>query len=437
MGKSRRRREPYQVSIENLSHEGRGVGRVNGKTVFVTGALPGEQVLARKTRGRKSFDEAIALEINEPNPDRVAPNCPHYDICGGCSLQHLHEDKQIAHKQNVLLELFAHHAGAEPEQLMPPLRGDAWHYRRRARLGVKHVEKKGGVLVGFREKASPYIADIHRCEVLHESIGYRLDEFRALIEKLSIKSKIPQLEVAVGDEHAAIIVRHLEGFTEQDLTQLKAFQAEFGISLYLQPKGEDSVHPLDQSSRLLHYSLDGISFQFTPSNFIQVNQAINRKMVERVIENLALESNDTVLDLFCGLGNFTLPMAKRVRHIHGVEGDPALVELAKLNAERNQIDNADFTAMNLADPDVLSKLRLADYNKLLLDPPRSGAEEIILASDLSNIELLVYVSCNPVTLARDAGHLLASHGYKLKKLGVMDMFPHTSHVESLAIFARR
>ena len=436
MSKSRKRREPYEVVIENLSHEGRGVGRVNGKTVFVAGALPGEKVLAQKVRGRKSFDEAVALEIENPNPDRVEAKCPHYEICGGCSLQHLSEERQVSHKQSVLLELFQHHAGAQPEKLMTPLTASPWHYRRRARLGVKFVEKKGGVLVGFREKASPYIADIHRCEVLHESVGYRLDELRALIEKLSIKAKIPQLEVAVGDDATALIVRHLEPFDSSDIECLSAFQTESRISLFLQPKGEDSVHPLNAQTSSLHYTVGNLRFEFTPNNFIQINQAINRKMIALVIENLDLDADDNVLDLFCGLGNFTLPIAEQVKSVHGVEGDDALVKLARNNAAANNLSNVTFTAMNLAKPELLADLEINNYNKILLDPPRSGAEEILLAGSLQHIDLLVYVSCNPVTLARDAGHLIKTHGFKLAKLGVMDMFPHTSHVESVAVFAR-
>ena len=436
MSKSRKRREPYQVVIENLSHEGRGVGRVNGKTVFVAGALPGERVLVRKIRGRKSFDEAIALEIDDPNPNRVEPKCNYYEICGGCSLQHLSVECQITHKQEVLLELFAHHAGVMPEEVLVPLTSSPWHYRRRARLGVKNVEKKGGVLVGFREKASPYIADIHRCEVLHQSIGYRLDELRSLIEGLSIKTKIPQLEVAVGDDKTALIVRHLQAFSDSDLERLAQFQHDAGISIFLQPKGEDSVHALNDQTGFLHYSLDDIRFEFSPSNFIQVNQAINQQMIMAVKKELSLSEQDKLLDLFCGLGNFTLPIAKQVEQVHGIEGDAALVALAERNAACNAIDNATFTAMNLADADLFANFPVSEYNKILLDPPRSGAEEIVANSDLSKVELLAYVSCNPVTLARDTAYLVKSHGFKLTKLGVMDMFPHTSHVESLAIFAR-
>ena len=299
------------------------------------------------------------------------------------------------------------------------------------------MEKKGGVLVGFREKASPYIADIHRCEVLHESVGYRLDELRALIEKLSIKSKIPQLEVAVGDDSTALIVRHLEPFENADIQHLEAFQTESGISLFLQPKGEDSVHPLNEQTRSLHYSVGNLRFEFTPNNFIQINQTINRKMIALVLESLALEHDDRVLDLFCGLGNFTLPIAEKAESVHGVEGDEALVKLARNNAATNNLSNATFTAMNLAAPELLADLAIHQYNKILLDPPRSGAEEILLTGSLQHIESLVYVSCNPVTLARDAGHLIKTHGFKLAKLGVMDMFPHTSHVESLAVFARK
>ncbi|MGR8948779.1 MAG: 23S rRNA (uracil(1939)-C(5))-methyltransferase RlmD [Gammaproteobacteria bacterium] len=436
MSRKRQRREPYQVAIDNLSHEGRGVGRVNGKTVFVAGALPGEQVLARKTRGRKSFDEAIALEVEQPNSDRVEPQCPHYSICGGCSLQHLASDKQIEHKQAVLLELFQHHADASPAEVLAPVHATPWRYRRRARLGVKYVEKKGGVLVGFREKASPYIADIQHCEVLHESIGGQLLPLRALIESLSIKAKVPQLEVAVGDNTSAIIIRHLEPFSEQDIARLNDFQNSSSISLYLQPKGEDSVRPLNDETRSLSYTVEGLEFGFSPSNFVQVNHAINCQMIAAVKSYLRLEKSDNVLDLFCGLGNFTLPIAKAVNHIHGIEGDEALVNLAKDNARANSINNASFAKMDLSDEALLQNLELPKYNKLLLDPPRSGAEEILLSGNMDALNLVAYVSCNPVTLARDAKHLLKTHKFRLTKLGVMDMFPHTSHVESLAIFER-
>ncbi|MEM7467959.1 MAG: 23S rRNA (uracil(1939)-C(5))-methyltransferase RlmD [Pseudomonadota bacterium] len=436
MSKSRRRREPYSVAIENLSHEGRGVGRVNGKTVFVAGGLPGEQVLAQKTRGRKSFDEAIALEVENPNPHRVNPECAHYAICGGCSLQHLASDQQIAHKQAVLLELFQHHAGVACEEVLAPIQASPWQYRRRARLGVKFVEKKGGVLVGFREKSSPYIADINRCEVLHPSIGDILLTLRKFIAELSIKTKVPQLEIAVGDEHTAIILRHLEPFSPADEAVLASFQTESGLSLFLQPGGEDTVHPLNQNSQHLSYGIDDIQFHFSPSNFIQVNQAINQKMISAVMSHLALEPTDRVLDLFCGLGNFTLPIAKKIDAIHGVEGDDQLVELALSNAKKNEIGNATFEKMNLADPTELQGLALQNFNKLILDPPRTGAEDFILNCDIPSVRKIAYVSCNPVTLARDAGHLITKYGFKLTKLGVMDMFPHTSHVESLAIFTR-
>ncbi len=435
MSKSRRR-QPFEVCIDNLSHEGRGVGRVNGKTIFVRGALPGETALVRKTRGRKSFDEGLALEISNPNPDRVAAECAHYEICGGCSLQHLASEKQISHKQSVLLELFDHHAGAEPQEVLPPLTADIWHYRRRARLGVKLVEKKGGILVGFREKASPYIADIAQCEVLDKSIGYRLGELRTLIGGLSIANKIPQLEVAIGDSTTAIIVRHLEGLSTEDIVRLAEFQKQMKISLFLQPAGEDSVHPLNSDTGHLAYSVEGINFQFTPSNFVQVNHAINVKMINAVIEHLALGREDKLLDLFCGLGNFTLPLARLVNSVHGVEGDTALVNLAQSNALANEVDNATFTKMDLTDENFFHKLEMEKYNKILLDPPRSGAEKLLASGRLDNIEKIAYVSCNPVTLARDAKHLLENHGFCLDKLGVMDMFPHTSHVESLAIFSQ-
>ena len=436
MSRNRRRREPIEVAIDNLSHEGRGVGRVNGKTVFVAGALPGEQVVARKVRGRKSFDEALALEIENPNPQRVNPRCAHYAICGGCSLQHLGSEQQIQHKQSVLLELFEHHAEIAPEEILAPIAATPWGYRRRARLGVKFVEKKGGVLVGFREKASPYIADIERCEVLDPRVGEQLMTLRALIARLSINTKIPQLEVAIGDDTTAIIVRHLQPFTDQDLEILTEFQNQSQISLYLQPEGEASVHPLNSQTRTLSYHVGELEFKFSPSNFVQVNHAINCQMIDTVIDHLQLQVNDTVLDLFCGLGNFTLPISKSVKHVHGIEGDEALVQLAGDNARHNAVGNATFEKMDLSDEDLLNNIELTNYNKLLLDPPRSGAEQLLLSGNLDTVDLLAYVSCNPVTLARDAKHLLKKHQFKLTKLGVMDMFPHTAHVESLAIFAR-
>lgn len=435
MSKSRRR-EPFEVVIDNLSHEGRGVGRVNGKTIFVAGALPGETALVRKTRGRKSFDEGIALEITNPNPDRIEAKCSHYEICGGCSLQHLPADKQIEHKQSVLLELFSHHANATPQEILPPLTADQWHYRRRARLGVKFVEKKGGALVGFREKASPYIADIASCEVLDKSVGYHLGELRELVNGLSIPDKVPQLEVAIGDATTAIIVRHLESFSAEDLSLLEEFQEKMNISLFLQPSGESSVHPLNEHAKQLSYNIDDIEFSFTPSNFVQVNQSINRRMISIVSSHLDLNTEDNLLDLFCGLGNFTLPLSRQANSVHGIEGDTALVELAKKNALANDITNATFAKMDLADEDFLKTLDLRKFNKILLDPPRSGAESILTSGDLSEVETVAYVSCNPVTLARDAKHLVEKHGFCLSKLGVMDMFPHTSHVESLAIFKR-
>lgn len=435
MSKSRRR-EPFEVVIDNLSHEGRGVGRVNGKTVFVAGALPGETALVRKTRGRKSFDEGIALEISNHNPDRIDAKCNHYEICGGCSLQHLTTEKQIDHKQSVLLELVAHHGNTTPQEVLPPLTADAWHYRRRARLGVKFVEKKGGALVGFREKASPYIADIASCEVLDKSVGYRLGELRELVNGLSIPDKVPQLEVAIGDDTTAIIVRHLEPFTVEDLSRLEEFQESMNISLFLQPSGESSVHPLNERTSQLSYSIDGIEFKFTPSNFVQVNQSINKKMISTVGAHLDLNAEDNLLDLFCGLGNFTLPLSRQVNAVHGIEGDMALVQLAKANAQANDIGNATFAEMDLADEDFLKTLDLREFNKILLDPPRSGAENILTSGDLREVDTVAYVSCNPVTLARDTKHLVEKHGFSLSKLGVMDMFPHTSHVEALAIFKR-
>jgi len=436
MGRRQKRRDPYTVAIENLSHEGRGVGRINGKTVFVSGALPGESVIARTIRRRASFDEAIVVEVLEPSPDRVEPKCPHAGICGGCSLQHLAAERQIEHKQSVLFEMLEHHAGIAPRERLAALRGPEWGYRRKARLGVKHVPKKGGALVGFREKAAPYIADIEACEVLHPSVGGRLLELRALIDSLSIPDRIPQIEVAIGDTTVALVLRHLAPLSEADRAVLTDFQRRTGIGIYLQPGAEDTVHALDPETVRLSYCVDQITVQFSPTDFTQVNGEINRAMIDVVLERLKVNSDDRVLDLFCGLGNFSLPLARRAGSVVGIEGSADLISRARENAALNNIDKCTFVRADLADVNDISRIDMNGITKVLLDPPRTGADMIVRELDLKAVDRVVYVSCNPVTLARDAKGIVERHGFELVGAGVMDMFPHTSHVESIAIFEK-
>jgi 23S rRNA (uracil1939-C5)-methyltransferase len=430
----------FEAAIESLSHEGRGIAHINGKTTFIDGGLPGERVLFQYTRTRTRMDEGKTVEILEPSASRVIPRCAHFGVCGGCSLQHLDPAAQLEHKQAVLLEQLRHVGKVEPKEILLPLTGPVWAYRHRARLGVKHVPKKGGVLVGFREKASPFIADITQCEVLHPAVGLRLKELRTLIETLSIREQVPQIEVAIGDAQVALVLRHLAPFSAEDLTQIKRFAETHTIQFYSQSGGLDTITPiwLDPAPPL-YYDLPAnqIRIEFGPSDFTQVNQTINREMVPRVIDLLRLEKHERVLDLFCGLGNFSLPLARRAAFVTGVEGDTDLVKRAQINAEKNGITNVTFIAADLLDQEHHPEFLQQSFDKVLLDPPRTGAIEIIRRLDLLRTKRVVYVSCNPATLARDASALVHEHGFRLLQTGVMDMFPHTTHVEALAIFERR
>lgn len=440
---SRRKRKPLpttpvRVTIDNLNHEGRGVGRVDGKTVFVAGALPGEEVEFTYSAVHRNFDEGVAVNILTASPERIAPRCPHFNVCGGCAMQHLAPDAQIAYKQKVLLDDFRHLGKVQPKEVMPPLRGPHWGYRRKARLGVKYVAKKEKVLVGFRERSSPYLAELTRCEVLHPSVGERIEALGAMIASLSVYDKIAQIEVAVDDTQTALALRNLAELSDEDQAKVKAFAIEHDIHIYLQPGGPDSLTPLWPEHIQLRYVLDNydVSFGFKPGDFTQVNTDINRQMIDRAIEMLELTPEDRVLDLFCGLGNFTLPLARRCREVVGVEGEAKLVERARANAAENQLDNVQFHAADLAGDLEHSPWWKQGFDKVLLDPPRSGAQETLAHIAKMKVGRIVYVSCNPSTLARDAGILVNEYGYKLVQAGVMDMFPHTAHVESIALFVR-
>ncbi|GAB5498929.1 MAG: 23S rRNA (uracil(1939)-C(5))-methyltransferase RlmD [Pseudohongiellaceae bacterium] len=427
--------------------------------MFVAGALAGEQVSARYVRRRSQFDELLTEQVELVAAERVEPPCEYAGICGGCSLQHLATDAQIEFKEQVLLEHLRSATALQPGQfeLLPRLTGETRHYRRKARLAVRVVEKKGGALVGFREKYSTFITDMQNCQVLVSDVAALIAPLREMINSLNGRLQIPQIEVAVGELGAvagsvtdssrdrgmqvALVFRHLQELDSQDLATLTTFAEQHGFHLYLQPGGNDTVHrvyPLpDESPARLSYSLpeQGIELLFHPMDFTQVNGPINRQIVTRVIELLQLDANDRVLDLFCGLGNFTLPVARRVGSVTGIEGSADMVARGAENARHNRLDNTDFAAADLSKPIADHDWAQRSYDKIILDPPRSGAQEIIADVAGLGARCIAYVSCNPITLARDAA-LLLEKGYQLKSAGVMDMFPHTNHVESMAIFER-
>ena len=431
--------EPVNVTIESLSHEGRGITHINGKTVFVDEALPGEQVIIQFTRQHSRFNEAKIVEIIQPSPERIPARCDAYAICGGCSFQHATSQYQIEHKQHIMLEQLRHNGGVTPTEVLPPLTGPAWGYRRRARLGVKYVEKKQKVLVGFREKRSSFLADIKRCEVLHPSVGTILEDLQVLISQLSIYQQLPQIEVAVADNMTVLVFRCLNELSDTDIHLLKEFENRNNIRVHLQPGGIDTVKQLSpDNTQTLVYSLDeyGIDFEFLPTDFIQINADINKTMINRALLLLEPDRQENVLDLFCGLGNFSLPLAKCFKHVTGIEGDAGLIERASHNARRNNIENIEFHVADLAVPELQASFINREYTKILLDPPRAGAKEILEQLSFKNTKRIVYISCNPATLARDAGILVKTKGFNLQKTGVMDMFPHTSHIESIALFTR-
>jgi 23S rRNA (uracil1939-C5)-methyltransferase len=434
----------FEAAIVDLSHDGRGVARIDGKTVFVSGALPGERVRAKLTRRHRSFDEALAQEVLEPSAQRVQARCAHYGVCGGCALQHLDAPEQIAAKQRVLLENLQRIGQVAPERVLPPLTDLHWGYRRKARLGVKWVPKKERAVVGFREADARFIADLAHCHVLVPQVGERLDALSALVGSLEARGTIPQIEVAAGDEQVALVFRHLQPLSQGDRDRLAAFGRAHGLQVHLQPGGSDSVHPLEPDYPPLTFAIPGfdVVLEFRPLDFVQVNAGLNRRMIARALELLDPQPTDRVLDLFCGLGNFTLPLARRAGSVVGVEGDAGLVARARGNAAANGIANAEFHAADLGQDLRGEAWARQGFDMLLLDPPRSGAEAAIgtrtsTQLPLAGMRRVLYVSCHPGSLARDAGMLVREHGFRLAAAGVMDMFPHTAHVESIALFERR
>ncbi len=429
--------EAFEATIESLDHDSRGVAHIDGKATFIEGALPGEEVTFHYITQKKSFDEGVVAEVIKASPDRVTPKCPHYGVCGGCSLQHMDEKAQIFAKQAIMEEHFQHIGKVKPEEILPPLTATHWGYRRKARLGSKYVTKKESQLVGFREKRSAFLAEMNRCEVLDPAVGERITDLRKLIGGMKAYNRIPQIEVAIGDEVVALVFRHLDPLDPEDENTLRDFGVANNIHIYLQPKGPDTAHLIWPEESKLSYRLDefDVELLFKPTDFTQVNIDINRKMVSRALELLDVQPHERVLDLFCGLGNFTLPLSRRTQHVVGVEGDELLVQRGKENAEYNGISNIEFYGADLTKEPHEHPWFGEGFDKILIDPPRSGAYEICQYLDSFGASKIVYVSCNPATLARDAG-VLVEKGYTLKCAGVMDMFPHTTHVESIALFER-
>ena len=435
---------PFEAVITDLSHDGRGVTRVDGKAVFVSGALLDEHVVLRLRKRHRHFDEAEVVELITRSPHRVEPRCRHFGECSGCSLQHLDADSQIVTKQRVLTENFERIGKVTPQVWLPPLTHQSWGYRRKGRLSVRNVVKKGRVLVGFREEENPrFVADIQQCEVMHPALGPKIGLLADLLNGMDAASDIPQIEFAAGDDTMALVFRHMQPLGASDLAALTAFGQQHDLAIYLQPGGNSSVHPLWPENPRLAFripsgdtQIDDVELEFQPLDFVQVNAGMNVRMMARTMELLDPQPTDRVLDLFCGLGNFTLPIARRVAEVVGVEGEHGLVERAAENAARNGIGNARFQVANLFEDQRSADWARQPWDKMLLDPPRAGADKVLEYLPHKQTRRIVYVSCHPASLARDAGILVNQHGFTLKSAGVMDMFPHTSHVESIALFER-
>ena len=442
--------EPEWLKVESLDLEAQGVAHnAAGKVVFIEGALPGEEVQVDVHRRKNNWEQGSLAALRRESSQRVTPRCRYFGTCGGCKMQHLHVAAQVATKQRALEDALWHLGKVKPEMLLRPIEGPAWGYRYRARLSVRFVAKKGKVLVGFHERKSSFVADMETCEVLPPHVSALLLPLRALIAAMDQRERLPQIELAIGDDVTVLVLRHLEALSAADLQRLRDFSAAHRVQWWLQPKGPDSAHPLDDGP-VLAYALPefGVTMPFKPTDFTQVNTQINRVLVSRALRLLAPQRGERVIDWFCGLGNFTLPIATLAREVLGIEGSEALVQRSRENAEHNRlVAKTSFAARNLFQ---LTPADLAEYgaaDKWLVDPPREGA--FALAKALADLQAdptlapgyrapsrIVYVSCNPATLARDAGLLVHQAGYRCMAAGAVNMFPHTAHVESLAVFDR-
>ena len=443
------------ATIEKLSHDGRGIARVEGKTTFVDGGLAGESVEFRYVKCHGRYDEAIVVRVLEPSNERVATPCQHANVCGGCSLQHLSTEAQVSLKQSVLVEQLTHFGDLKPEHIVEPITGSSVGYRRKARFAIKH-ESDGTCIVGYRAKSSARVVPITHCTVLDESLNNLIPELQVLVSGLQKSTVISHIDLTQGDSVTVLTFRHLKPLTNSDLQSLLVFCQQHQFHLYLQPDSATSIHRVwpDNDNEQLSYSFErsdfqtpvegmigsekesgSIDIQFNPNDFIQVNGGNNRKLVAQAIDFLDLNGSDRVLDLFCGIGNFTLPMATLSSKVVGVEGSDHMVARAKQNASNNALSNIEFHSADLTQTLDNHPWSFDGFTKILIDPPRAGAFDIIKNISHFSPEKIVYVSCNPATLARDAGELV-QQGYKMMSVGVVDMFPHTTHVESIALFQR-
>lgn len=440
----RKKREPEVAAIDSVTHDGRGIAAVSGKKVFVSGALPGETVQFMRRKRKRNYDEAELIEVIEAADNRITPRCAVFGTCGGCSLQHLSGADQRTIKQQTLADNLSRIGKVAPEAWLEPIFDTSadgeWHYRRRARLAVKDVDAKGRVLVGFRERHAPYVCDMHRCEVLGNPVAALIDPLSELIGSLSIRRRLPQIEVAIADNATALVFRVLDPPSAADTAALRGFARAYGIEVALQPGGPDSVLPVDPDTPLstLRYSLAefDIDIEFGATDFVQVNASVNGRMVSAALARLDLDSKHRVLDLFCGIGNFSLPLARRAGRVLGIEIAAPQVARARANADLNGLDNAEFLAADLSEIDGSEKWWAGGWDRLLLDPARSGAEAVVRHKGIRDVPRIVYVSCHPGTLARDAGILVNEQGFRLEAAGIVDMFPHTGHVESMAVFQK-
>jgi 23S rRNA (uracil1939-C5)-methyltransferase len=433
---------PQEVLVEGMNHDGSGVATIDGKKTFIHGALPNERVIFSYHSQHSRYDEGLVLEVLEASSYRAKPRCDHYMQCGGCSLQHMAEKVQIVHKQTVAIEQLLHFGGIDIDaaNIAPALVGvQRYGYRRKAHLGVRYVTKKGRVLVGFRERNGRYLTDMNSCAVLHPDIANHIDDLSELVGHLEGYQSVPQIELSIGDNACALIFRHLLPLSEQDIVHLKYFGRQENLRIYLQPGGEETVHMLwpEEGCDLLHYTLAAhdVTLYFNVSNFVQANAEMNAKMIDQAIEWLGLTPKDNLLDLFCGIGNFSVPMARYAGRVTAVEGCPIMAGRVMENARANDLSNIASYMHNLMEAPELTAWFQAGANKVLLDPPRSGAAECVPWILSLAPESIVYISCNQATFARDAG-LLKAGGYELTKFGMIDMFPHTSHSESMALFTR-
>lgn len=436
----------FTVTIESIDVEGKGIARIDGKTVFINDVLPNEVVTIEIVKRKPTFDKGRLVEILQKSPERVTPECPNFGLCGGCSLQHIEFEAQVRNKQKVLLDNLKHIGKVNTEAVLPPLLGKPFRYRHRARMSIRHVAKKGGVLVGFHEKGSSFVADMQECLNLPKHISDLIPILRNTMGQLSIYNKVPQVEVAVGDNVSVLLFRVMEPLSDNDEVIIKNFAdtystAEYPLQIWLQPKGPDSCYPFyPLDAPKLSYSLPkfNLDMPYYPTEFTQVNPTLNQEMVALAMDLLDPKPDEAIADFFCGIGNFTLPIAISAKSVLGVEGSQQLVARALENAVHNKLENkTTYKMANLFKIDQQWLQDLGKMDKWLIDPPRDGAAELIqsITPEIAP-NRIVYVSCNPATLARDAATLVNIHNYRLTQAGVMNMFPQTSHVESIAVFEK-